>query len=84
MVQNLYKFWAQNVSIPQELKCFNTPTLYIIDTLSYNSSINIGSISFFLSSDKHQSQHLLECHTTGTNSSSFFKFFTFFKFNMPI
>ena len=25
IVQNLYKFWAQNVSILQEINCFNTP-----------------------------------------------------------
>ena len=50
----------------------------------YNSSINIGSISFFSSSDMHHSHHLFGCHATGINSSfnSFFKCFTLFKFNM--
>ena len=42
-----------------DLKCFNTPTLCTTDTLFYNSSVNIGPISFFLSSDTHQSHHLL-------------------------
>ena len=35
----------------------------------YNSSISIGSISFFSSSNSHQSHHLLGCHTTVSNSS---------------
>ena len=35
----------------------------------FNFSINIGSISFFSSSDTHQSHHLLVCHATGINSS---------------
>ena len=34
-----------------------------------NSSINIGSISFFSSSDTYQSHHLLGCHATCINSS---------------
>ena len=28
IVQNLYKFWSQNVPISQEAKCLNTPNLY--------------------------------------------------------
>ena len=60
-----------------ELKCFNTsrgemfqypPIVYYRRTL-YNSSINIGSISFFLSTDTRQSHHLLGCHVTSMNSS---------------
>ena len=31
--------------------------------------MNIGSITFFSSSDTHQSHHLLGCHATGINSS---------------
>ena len=69
------QFFNKNVLMPQNVliipksilptysvrKCFNN---YI-----YNSSINIGSISFFSSSDIHQSHHLLGYHTTGINSS---------------
>ena len=57
IVQNLYKFWTQNNSITQGEKA------------SIVYYWHIGSISFFSSSDTHQSQHLLECHATGINSS---------------
>ena len=51
-------------------KCFNTLEFYTINTHFYNSSINIRSISFFSSSDAHQSHHLLlGFHATGINSS---------------
>ena len=85
IVKNLYKFWAQNVWIPQEAKCFNTPILYTSDAHFYNSSIKIGPISFFSSSDTQKFYHLLGCRTIGINSSLifFFKFFAFFKFNLP-
>ena len=69
MIQNLYKFELIYVSIFQEAKCFNTPNLYTTDPLFNNSSVNIGSISFFSSSDTHQSHHLLGCPPTGINSS---------------
>ena len=47
-------------------------------------SKKIGSIPFFLSFDKHKSDHLEGCHTTGIDSSltDLFKCFTFFKFIM--
>ena len=50
----------------------------------YNSSIKIGSISFFSSSDTQKFHHLLGCHNTDINSSVIlFKCFAFFKLNMP-
>ena len=71
----------QNMS--QGAKCFNTPHLYTNDPHFYNLSINIGSISFFSSSDMHQAHHLYGCHAAGINSSLiFFKCFAFFKFSM--
>ena len=71
----IYNFFSQNV--------LKTPNR-ILPTHFYNSSINIGSISFFSPSDMHQSHHLLGCHATGINSllNSFFKFLAFSKFNM--
>ena len=69
MAQNLYKFWTQNVSIPQGAKCFNTPILYTTDTHFYKPSIKIGSISFFLSSEEQKFRHLLGCHALGIRSS---------------
>ena len=65
MVENLYQLGLTTVSIPQEAKYFNTSISYTTDTQLY-SSINIGSISYFSSSDTN---HLLECHATGINSS---------------
>ena len=80
--------------------CRRSPILYYQWTLQQNVSIspycilptqtfitpsrNTGSISFFSSSDRQQSHHLLGCHATDINSSfdSFFKCFTFFKFRM--
>ena len=50
-------------------KCFNTHQLYTVNTHFYNSSINVGSISFFLSSHMDQSHHPLGRHATGINSS---------------
>ena len=41
---------------------------FILLTHFYNSSINIGSVSFFSRSETHQSHHLLGCHATGINS----------------
>ena len=62
-------------------KCANTLRLYTTNIQFYNSSIKIGSTSFFSSSDKHQPHHLLACHTTGINASFiFFKCFSFFQF----
>ena len=69
MVQNLYKLGLINLWIPQKAKYFNTPHLYTTDPSFYNSSINIVSLSFYSSSDTHQSHHLLGCHATGINSS---------------
>ena len=69
MVQSLYEFELMYVSIFQEAKFFNTPNLYTTDPLFYNSSINIGYISFLSSSDMLHSHHLLGCHTTGINPS---------------
>ena len=69
MVQNLYKLGRINISIHQGAKYFNIPHLYTTDANFYSSSINIGSISFFASSDTHQSHHLLRCHAAGINSS---------------
>ena len=68
MVENLYQLGLTTVSIPQEAKYFNTPISYTTDTQLY-SSINIGSISYFSSSDTNKPYHLLECHATGINSS---------------
>ena len=77
MVQNFYKLGLTNVLIFQEAKCLNTLNMYTTNPLFYNSSINTGSISFFSSSDTHQSHYLPGCHTTGINCS-----FSFFKFSM--
>ena len=70
-----YNFLSQNVLIPPNC---------ILPTHFCNFSIKIGSIYFFSSSDTDQSHYLLGFHTTRINSSfnSFFKFFTFSKFNM--
>ena len=48
-------------------------------------SVKIASISFFFSSDNHQSHHLVGCYTTGVNSLliHIFKGFAFFKFITP-
>ena len=75
-------FFNQNALIPQHVlipsNCILPDTLQqnvsippycILLTHFHNSSINIGSISFFSSSDIHQSHHLLRCHTAGINSS---------------
>ena len=72
-------------SVSQEAKCFNTPNLDTTKTHFSNTLINIGSISFFSSSDMRQSHYLWGCHVTGINSSlnSFFKFFVLSRFNMP-
>ena len=93
IVLNNYKyiFWYKCFKIRKEnnLNYINyknvlIPPFCILPTNFYNPSINIGSISFFSSSDTHQSHHLFGCHATGINSSiNFFKCFTFFKFNMP-
>ena len=57
--------------------------LYTTETHFYNSSVKIGSVSFFISSDMQKLHHLLGCHTIGINSALiFFKCFAFFKFNM--
>ena len=57
--------------------------MYTTNTYFYNSSINIGFISVFSSSDMHQSYHLLGCNATGISSLLlFFKYFAFFSFNM--
>ena len=57
--------------------------MYTTNIYFYNSSINIGFISFFSSSEMHQSYHLLECNATGINSLLLlFKYFAFFSFNM--
>ena len=45
------------------------PPICILPEHFYNSSINIGSISFFSSPDIHQSHDLLGCHATGVSSS---------------
>ena len=52
---------------------------------TFNSPVKLGFISFFfffLSSDMHQSHHLIGCHATGINSSYFFKCFALFKLIM--
>ena len=65
-------------------KRFNTLILYTTDTHFYNPSLKIASISFFSSSDTQKLHHLLGCQAIGINSPLiFFKFFAFFKFNMP-
>ena len=46
--------------------------LYTTDAHFYNSSLKIGSIYFFSSSDMYQSHHPLGCHATGINSSLIF------------
>ena len=53
----------------------------LILTHFYNYLKNNGSISFFSSSDMHQSHHLSACHATGIISAlnSFLKFFLFLK-----
>ena len=74
----LIKIWywrtlQQNVSIPP-----------IFDSHFYNSSMNIGSIYFFLSSDMHQSHHLFDATLQALilHLIFFFKCFGFFKFSM--
>ena len=58
-------------------KCFNNPKLYTTDTHFYNSSIKMGSISFFSSSDTRKFHHVLEFHAISINSSlKSLKFFT--------
>ena len=68
-----------------DLKCFNTtrdqmfqypPIVYYRRTL-YNSTVNI---TFFSSSDMHQSHHLSGCHAIGINSS-FYAFLSAFGFS---
>ena len=59
-----------------ELKCFNTsrgkifqyPLILDSQRTLHNSSIKMGSISFFSSFDTHKSNYLLGCHATGINS----------------
>ena len=53
----------------QGVKCPNTLVLYTTNTHFHNSLINIGSVSFFSSSDTQQSHHLLGCHAIGINFS---------------
>ena len=43
----------------------NTTILCTTNTQFYNSSINIGFLSFFSSFGMHQSHHLLGCHAVG-------------------
>ena len=69
IAQNLFKFWARNVSIVQEAQFVNTSIWYTTDTHFYKSSIKIGSISFFPSSDAQKFHHLLGCHAIDINSS---------------
>ena len=78
------QFSSKSALIPQNLlippncilptysstKCFNTSTCF------YNSAINIGYISFFSSSEMHQSPNLMERYTSVINSS--LKFFVSF------
>ena len=67
----------KNVSIPpycilpihSSTKCFNTAILYTSDAHFYDSLMKIAFISFFSSSDMHQSYHLLRCHAIAINSS---------------
>ena len=66
-------------------KCFNTSILYTTDQHFYYSSVKIGSISFFSSSRKHQSNPIIFCDATLLAlivQLYFFKCFAFFKFNM--
>ena len=79
ILQNVLIFPNCILPMHSSTKCVNTKTHF------YNFSINIGSISFFSSSDMHQFHHLSGYHATGINSllNSFFKFFSFYKFNMP-
>ena len=56
----IYNFLPQNVLIPHN---------YILPTYTFITLINIEYISFFSSSDMHESRHLFGCHTTGINSS---------------
>ena len=64
------------------IKCWNTPKLY---TLKELLSKNWFYFFFSPSPGMKKSQHLLGCHAIDINSSviSFFKCFTFLKFNMP-
>ena len=64
----LVRFYHIPIPTHSSTKCFNTSILYTTYTQFYNSSINIGSISFLSSSDMHQSHHLLGFHATGINS----------------
>ena len=66
-------------------KCFNSTILYTTDALFYNSSVQIGSSSFFSSFDMQKFHYLLGCYAAGSNSFFifFFKFFAFFKFSTP-
>ena len=53
----------------QGAKFFISSIMYTTDTQFYNSSINIGSISYFSSSDMQQFHHLLGCHAIAINFS---------------
>ena len=50
-------------------KCDKVPPIVYYHKHFHNYSINVGSNSFFSSSDTRQSHHLLECHARGINSS---------------
>ena len=69
IVQNLYKLGLINDSITQETKCLKISQFYTSDANVYSSSVKIGSISFFSSSNMHQSHNLFGCHAAGMNSS---------------
>ena len=89
-IQKSGNFLLKNVSIPsdqnmsRQTKCFYNNILHTTDARFYISSVKIGSISFFSSSDKRQFHHLFGCQAIGINSvfNFFFQWFSFFKFNV--
>ena len=65
-------------------KCFNSSILYTTETHFYNSTIKNEAISFSASSETQKFHHLLGCHVLVLILHlSFFKSFTFFKFDIP-
>ena len=71
----------ENALIPPKVYCRRIPQENdLIPSQLFNTSINLGSNSFFSSSDMHQFHHLSRCHATGINFSLHFTFSSSFRF----
>ena len=53
-------------------KYFDISILYTTEIGFYNPLVEVGSISFFSSSDTQKFHHILGCQATGINSSPIF------------